>query len=75
MDDPAAFAAAANRLAGRPGLRDRLGAGGPRRAVEEFDHGVMAARSLAIYRRMLDAGRPAAADGRVPIPAAPLVRP
>ena len=36
-----------------PGLRDRLAAAAQRGAVEEFDHRVMAARSLAIYRHVL----------------------
>jgi rhamnosyl/mannosyltransferase len=53
MDNPDALAAAANRLAGDSGLRERLAAGGRRRAVEEFDHRVMAERSLAIYRKIL----------------------
>lgn len=47
--DPAALAAAANRLLGDPGLRGALAAGGRRRAAAEFDHRAMAARSLAIY--------------------------
>ncbi len=53
VDDPAAFAAAARRLLEEPGLRDRLGEAARRRAVERFDHRVMAARSLEIYRRVL----------------------
>jgi glycosyltransferase involved in cell wall biosynthesis len=57
VDDPSALAAAANRLLDEPGLRDRLGAAGRERAVREFDHRVMARRSLAIYGRVL--GRPA----------------
>jgi glycosyltransferase involved in cell wall biosynthesis len=57
VDDPSALAAAANRLLDEPGLRDRLGAAGRERAGREFDHRVMARRSLAIYGRVL--GRPA----------------
>ena len=56
MDDPAALAAAARRLLDEPGLRDRLSAAGRRRAAREFDHRVMAERSLALYRQVL--GRP-----------------
>ena len=59
MDDPDALAAAANRLIREPGLRDRLAAAARRRAVEEFDHRVMAQRSLEVYRRVL--GGPTAA--------------
>ena len=53
MDDPAALAAAARRLLEEPGLRDRLAAAGRRRAAREFDHRVMAGRSLDLYRRVL----------------------
>ncbi len=53
MDDPAALAAAARRLLAEPGLRDRLAAAARDRAAREFDHRVMAERSLAIYRRLL----------------------
>ena len=49
----AALAAAANRLRCEPGLRDRLAAAAAARAVAEFDHRVMAQRSLEIYRRVL----------------------
>ncbi len=52
-NDPAAFATAANRLLTEPGLRDRLAAAGRERASAEFDHRVMAGRSLAIYRGVL----------------------
>ncbi len=62
IDDPAAFAAAANRLLADPDLRLRLGASARERAVREFDHEVMASRSLEVYRMVLDpggdAGRP-----------------
>jgi glycosyltransferase involved in cell wall biosynthesis len=60
VDDPAALAAAARRLLEEPGLRDRLAAAARERAVREFDHRVMAARSLEIYRGVLAGlGRPA----------------
>ena len=53
VDDPAALAAAAHRLLDEPGLRDRLaGAAAPRRAIREFDHRVMARRSLARTRAL-----------------------
>jgi glycosyltransferase involved in cell wall biosynthesis len=53
VDDPVALADAANRLMTEPGLRDRLGASARERAIREFDHRVMARRSLAIYERVL----------------------
>lgn len=59
VDDPIALAAAANRLVDEPGLRERLGASARLRASREFDHRVMAERSLAIYRKVLN-GRPVA---------------
>jgi rhamnosyl/mannosyltransferase len=49
-NDPAAFAAAANRLLTEPGLREQLIAAGRERACAEFDHRTMAARCLEIYR-------------------------
>jgi glycosyltransferase involved in cell wall biosynthesis len=52
-DDPAALAAAARRILSEPGLRDRLGASGRRRARLEFDKDIMADRTLAIYREVL----------------------
>ena len=71
VDDPPAMAAAARRLLDEPGLRDRLAAAGRRRAASEFDHRVMADRSLAIYRAVLSgapaphpAGRPLLAPSR-----------
>ena len=54
MNDPAALAAAANRLLSEPGLRERLAAGGRQRA-DEFGHRVMAERSLDIYREVIAA--------------------
>jgi hypothetical protein len=58
INDPAALAAAAQRLIDQPGLRNRLACGAHRRAAEEFDHLMMARRSLAIYRRAIR-GEPA----------------
>lgn len=52
-DDPQALAAAARRLLEEPELRDRLIRQGRQRAAEEFDHRVMAERSLSIYRSLL----------------------
>jgi glycosyltransferase involved in cell wall biosynthesis len=54
MDDPLALAEAANRIATEPGLRDRLVEASRQRVREEFDHRVMARRSVDIYRRVLD---------------------
>lgn len=53
VNDPEALAAAANRLITEPGLRDRLAAAAQARAVLEFDHRIMAKRSLAIYHHVL----------------------
>lgn len=53
VNDPAALAAAANRLLSEPGLRHRLTVAGQARAVAEFDRRVMAQRSLTIYRDVL----------------------
>lgn len=53
INDPVALADAAQRLLNEPGLRDRLADGARRRAIEEFDHRVMAQRSLDIYDRVL----------------------
>jgi rhamnosyl/mannosyltransferase len=57
VDDPTAFAAAANRLLSEPGLRARLAQVGQERARREFDHRVMAERSLSLYQRILQ-GQP-----------------
>jgi glycosyltransferase involved in cell wall biosynthesis len=62
VDDPVALAAAAERLLTEPGLRERLAAGARARAAREFDHGVMAERSLAVYRRVLSREPVAGAD-------------
>lgn len=64
VNDPEALAAAAHRLATEPGLRDRLIAAARRRAADEFDHRVMASRSLDIYRRVLADGHVAGESGR-----------
>ncbi len=53
MNDPAALAAAALRLLNEPGLRERFSAAGKVRAQEEFDHVVMARRSIEIYKKFL----------------------
>ncbi len=53
VNDPAALAAAANRLLAEPALSEKLAAGGRARAAAEFDHRVMAERSLAIYREVI----------------------
>jgi rhamnosyl/mannosyltransferase len=53
VDDPVALAGAAQRLLDEPGLRERLAEGARRRAVEEFDHRVMAQRSVEVYDRVL----------------------
>jgi rhamnosyl/mannosyltransferase len=52
VNDPAALAAAAERMVGEPGLRDRLAAAGRARAAAEFDWRVMGERSLALYREV-----------------------
>jgi rhamnosyl/mannosyltransferase len=55
VDDPAALARAANRLLAEPGLRERLSHAGRVRACAEFDHALMARRTLDAYRRTLAA--------------------
>lgn len=52
-NDPVALAVAARRFLDDPGLRDRLGDNGRRRARLEFAKDVMADRTLAIYRAVL----------------------
>jgi rhamnosyl/mannosyltransferase len=54
VGDAAALAAAANRLLSEGGLRDRLAASGRTRAAAQFDHRVMASRSLEIYRDAIE---------------------
>ena len=63
VNDPAALARAANCLLREPGLRDRLAVGARERACREFDHRLMARRSLELYQAV----RP----GRAPLPALP----
>jgi rhamnosyl/mannosyltransferase len=58
VNDPEALAAAAKRLLDEPELRARLTAAAKARAAAEFDHRLMAERSLAIYRSVLT-GSPA----------------
>jgi rhamnosyl/mannosyltransferase len=53
MNDAGALADAARSLLVEPGLRDRLAATARARVVQEFDHRVMARRSLSIYRHVL----------------------
>jgi rhamnosyl/mannosyltransferase len=75
-DDPAALAAAAKRLLTESGLREWLSGNARERALREFDHRVMAERSLEIYRRVLARerrrhggqarGEPLVIGGRVP---------
>jgi rhamnosyl/mannosyltransferase len=50
VNDSKALAAAARRLLDEPGLRERLAAGARARACREFDHRLMARRSLELYR-------------------------
>ncbi len=50
INDPSAFAAAANRLRSEPDLRQRLSDQGRADAVNRFSADVMAERCLAIYR-------------------------
>jgi rhamnosyl/mannosyltransferase len=52
VNDPAALADAAARLVREPGLRERLAAGARARARHEFDHRVMARRSLELYESL-----------------------
>jgi rhamnosyl/mannosyltransferase len=68
VDDPDALARAANRLLTEPGLHQRLSRNARGRARAEFDDGLMARRSLALYRRVLSDRlvRPAAAAGDRP---------
>ena len=62
--DSAALAEAANRLVFEPGLRERLAEAGRKRAREEFDHRVMAERSLDVYRDVLAGAEPSPRRGR-----------
>jgi rhamnosyl/mannosyltransferase len=51
VNDPDALAAAARHLLEAPTLRDRLARAARARACGEFDHRLMAARSLELYRQ------------------------
>jgi len=53
INDPAALAHAATRLLRESGLRERLAHGARARAVHEFDHRLMAQRSVNLYRKIL----------------------
>jgi rhamnosyl/mannosyltransferase len=55
MDDPPALARAARRLLTESGLRERLSHDARARACAEFDHTLMARRTLGIYRSALGA--------------------
>jgi rhamnosyl/mannosyltransferase len=66
MNDPAALAAAANRLLRETGLRERLSAGARDRACREFDASLMARRSMEVYRRVL--GRPTSTPAVASLP-------
>jgi rhamnosyl/mannosyltransferase len=54
VNDPAAFAAAANRLLGDRELRARLSEGARRRAIEMFADRTMAARTLDVYAEVIE---------------------
>ena len=51
INDTPAFVRAARRLLEEPGLHARLGEGARARALREFDHMVMARRSIDLYAR------------------------
>lgn len=72
VDDPVALADAASRLLTEPALRDRLAAGARNRAALEFDHRLMAERSLDLYRRVLGMPSAAGLNGRTRLVAAEL---
>jgi rhamnosyl/mannosyltransferase len=58
VNDPKALARAANRLLSEPGLRQRLVTQAQDRVGKEFDHRVMAERSLAVYQQVLGRAEP-----------------
>jgi glycosyltransferase involved in cell wall biosynthesis len=62
--DAAAFARAARRLAEDGELHARLAQAGRKRAQQEFDHRVMARRTLEVYERVLGRARVRASSGR-----------
>jgi rhamnosyl/mannosyltransferase len=53
VNDATALACAAQRLLDEPGLRDGLGRNARERARQEFDHMIMAHKSLALYHDTL----------------------
>jgi rhamnosyl/mannosyltransferase len=71
INDPIAFAGAARRLMADPELRRRLGDAARERAIREFDHEVMASRTLEVYRSLLG---PSGRNGE-PVPAATSAEP
>jgi glycosyltransferase involved in cell wall biosynthesis len=62
--DAVALAEAANRLVSEPGLHERLADAGRARAMAEFDHRVMAERSVEIYRDVLAGAESSSLPGR-----------
>jgi glycosyltransferase involved in cell wall biosynthesis len=58
LRDARALAEASQRLLWEPGLRERLGAAAIARARGEFDHVLMARRSLEMYERALEKPNP-----------------
>jgi rhamnosyl/mannosyltransferase len=71
VNDPPALAAAARRLLDEPGLRDRMARGGRDRARRDFDHRVMAERSLDVYHQVLHGSPDRHADPAAPAQAEP----
>jgi len=61
VNDSVAFAAAANRLLHDTSLRERLSVNARRRAKTEFDHQVMARRSVEVYDELLQENKRASA--------------
>jgi rhamnosyl/mannosyltransferase len=53
VDDAAALAGAARRLLEEPGLRQSLAEAGRHRAQRDFDHVVMAMRTIEIYEQII----------------------
>ena len=53
INDPIALAEAARSLISDDALHERLSNGGRARAVDDFDHTIMARRSVQIYHRAL----------------------
>lgn len=60
--DPAALAAAVNRLLGDPGLRARLGTAGRERVARKFSIAQMIDKTLDVYRAVLDPQRARSGD-------------